>query len=222
MKYNLSRQLVGPEIKKILVREIRKQKIDVPKVTKKDLKEMAQVTEAIKKSGLPKHFVCKKLPHNLGRGIFLHPRAKPILKGEVIAPYAGEIALVPQNAFEDGSYAFTPVEEMILSKDEQQFFDPKQRYHPGRLYLFLVDASKKGNFTRFINHSEKPNVIAHQCRVPSNSYDLDPMPIEVIYFAKKTIHPGDQLLVSYEGEGRSYWGASKTKPFPLLPNTFKI
>ena len=174
MRYNLPRQILSPEVRKIIIREMRKQKITVPKATKKDLKEIFQVTQEILKTGLPKYLVCKKLPHHLGRGIFLNPDAKPILKGEVIAPYSGEISLTPQNQFEDGSYAFTPVEDILLTKEEQHFFDPKRRFHPRRLYLLLVDAYKKGNFTRFINHSEKPNVIAHECAIPPNTYGLDP------------------------------------------------
>lgn len=221
MKYKLPRQIISREMSRIISREIRKQKMRVPRVTKKNLKEIAEVTQMIKEWGLPKYLVCKKLPRDLGRGIFLHLKAKTILKGDVIAPYAGEISIIPQNQFEDGSYAFTPVEDMLLSKKEQHFFDSKQRYHPRRLYSLLVDAQKKGNFTRFINHSERPNVVAYHCAIPSNSYDLAPAPIEVIYFAKKTIRPGEQLLVSYEGEGKSYWGVSKIKPFPLLPGTFK-
>ena len=222
MKYKMPRQTVPSEIQKIISREMKKQKIRIARLSPKQLKELWALTETIKKSGLPKNLICRKLPHNLGRGIFLHPNAEPILKGQLIGSYAGEISLIPQNQLENGSYAFTPVEDIHLSKEEQLLFDKKRGYHPKRLYALMVDALKKGNFTRFINHSEKPNVIAHIHSVPKNSYGLDPTPVEVIYFAKKTIRPGEQLLVSYEDEEKSYWAPAKIKPFPMFPKTFSL
>jgi hypothetical protein len=88
--------------------------------------------------------------------------------------------------------------------------------------MLKVDGFKKGNFTRFINHSEKPNVVAYTLAVPANPYGLVPVPIEVIYFAKKTIYPGEQLLVSYEEGEKCYWGAQAAKPFPMTPKTFRL
>ena len=37
------------------------------------------------------------------------------------------------------------------------------------------------------------------------------------YIASKTVQPGEQLLVRYEGEERSCWGALKIKSFPHDP-----
>jgi hypothetical protein len=91
-----------------------------------------------------------------------------------------------------------------------------------RLYSVDLDADKKGNFTRFINHSEKPNIEAQFVKIPSNKLGISPGSCEVIYVAKKTIHPGEQLLVCYEGDDKSYWGALKIKPFPMTPKTFVL
>jgi SET domain-containing protein len=166
--------------------------------------------------------VCRPLGRNLGKGIFLSPSAAPIKKGSVIASYAGEVSVIAQNRPDDGSYAFTPVEDMLLSKDEQKQFDKGSSYSPKRLYSFKVDGLKNGNFTRYINHSEKPNVIAYTLSVPSNAHGLSPSPIEVIYFARKTIHPGEQLLVSYEDGDKCYWGGQSVKPFAMTPKTFRL
>lgn len=215
MKFNLKRQILEEDIIKIVLRKWKDEDLDSHQLTKNNLKELAEVFEQIEQSTLPEYMVKKKLSDKLGYGIFLHPKAKPLLKGQVIAPYAGEVSVVPQNQSDDADYAFDPVSDLYLTKEEQQRFDPKNRYHPRRLYSLKLDAGKKGNFTRFINHSEKPNVVAYLVSTPSHPY-------EIIYFAKKKILPGEQLLVCYEDEEKSYWSALGIKPFPMTPRTFRI
>jgi len=222
MRFKLPRQIISQDVKKVISRELRKQKMTISRINKKNLKELAEISKAIKKWGLPKCLICKKLAHDVGYGVFLHPDAEMISKGQAIAPYAGEISLIPQNESDDGSYAFTPIEDICLKKEEQALFDKKRKYHPRRLYSLKVDARKKGNFTRFINHSEKPNVVAHLFAIPANVYGLKPASIEVVYIAKKNIYPGEQLLVCYEDGEKSYWGVSKIKPFYMTPKTFQL
>jgi hypothetical protein len=222
MKFKLPSPILNQEMRNIISRAIHKQKIYVLCANKKKLKELADISRCIIKDGFPKNLIRKKLPDGLGYGIFLHPQAKPILRGQIIAPYSGEILFVPQNIPDDDLYAFEPLWNIRLTKEEQSLFDHKRRYHPRRLYSMHVDALKKGNFTRFINHSDQPNIIAEFYRIPSNSYGLDPSPIEVIYLAKKTIRPGEQLLVSYEGDDNSYWNALGIEPLPITPQTFQL
>jgi hypothetical protein len=184
---------------------------------------MAEVSKQIQESGCPDHLVCKKLPNNLGSGIFLHPDAQPLLKGQVIASYAGEISVVVQNEHDDeGDYAFAPLEHFRLSKNEQILLDKKFSYHARRHYALKLDAFKQGNFTRFINHSVKPNVYAEMLKIPENPYGLAPAPIEIVYLVKKTVLPGEQLLISYEAGEKSYWNAVNIKPFPMTPKTFRL
>lgn len=220
MKYKLPRPIIPEAISKIILREMKRQKIKVSKASKADLKELAAICRAIEKTGLPSYLVCKKLSADLGHGIFLNPQAKTILKGEVIGSYAGQVTIIPQNVPDDAAYAFAPVSDMHLDAQEQKIYDAKRRYHPNRLYSLMLDAFKKGNFTRFINHSEKPNVAAYLLSIPKNDFDLKPSPIEVIYIALKKILPGEQLLISYEDGEKSYWGVAKIKPFPMTPKTF--
>src|SRR5690606_41421034 len=85
-----------------------------------------------------------------------------------------------------------------------------------------LDARHKGNFTRFINHSENPNLAAYTISVPKNPFGIAPSPIEVVYFAKKKIRPGEQLLVSYEDGAKNYWNRSMGNPFPMTPQTFLL
>lgn len=223
MRYKLPRPILAQELLGIIRREVKAQKIPVYRMTKKNLMEMAKVSQIIQEIGCPSYLVCKKLPNRLGFGIFLHPDAKPILKGQVIASYAGEISVVAQNEPDDeGDYAFAPLEHFLLSKKEQALLDRKFPYHPRRQYALKLDALKKGNFTRFINHSEKPNVYADMLKIPVNSYGLEPAPIEIVYRAKKTILPGEQLLISYEAGEKSYWNHMNIKPFPMTPRTFRL
>ena len=222
MKFKLPRPVISQEIHRIASREVRKQKVYLLRATKNNLMEIAEVSRAITKDGLSKNLILKKLPDGLGYGIFLHPKAEPILKGQIIAPYAGEISLVPQNILCDSLYAFEPLSNILFTREEHSRFDGHRPYHPRRFYCMHVDALKKGNFTRFINHSEKPNVMAELFKIPANPYGLAPAPVEVIYLAKKTIRPGEQLLVCYDGDDKSYWGALKIKPLPITPQTFQL
>lgn len=222
MNFRLPRQIITLELKRIVSREMRKQNLSFARPSKKDLLHMLRLTRTIKNKGLPSYLVRKKLKGKLGYGIFLRPDAKPILKGDIIAPYAGEVSLTPQNESDDDAYAFDALDNMHLTKDEQKIFDKKNRYHPRRLYALKIDGFKKGNFTRFVNHSEKPNVVADALTIPKNRFNLSPMPIEIVYIAKKTIRPGEQLLVCYEDEEKSYWSALNIKPFPLTPQTYII
>ena len=59
---------------------------------------------------------------------------------------------------------------------------------------------KKGNFTRFLNHSFKPNV-SSRGMVIDNLY-------HVIFFANKKIEKDEQLTYDY---GPTYWN---TRPYP--------
>jgi hypothetical protein len=222
MKFKLPRQILSSEIASIISREMRKQDVPVLRMNAKQMKEVAAIDKTIARRGLSKDLVCKKLPGKLGHGIFLHPEAQPILKGQVIAPYSGELLLIPQNLLEDSLYAFEPLCKMVLTQEEQMRFDKKQRYHPRRHYALHVDALKKGNFTRFINHSDQPNVIAELFKIPANPYGLAPSPLEVIYLASKMIRPGEQLLVCYDGDDHSYWNTLDIKPIPITPRTFRL
>ncbi len=222
MKYRLPKSVSLQPIDGILTKEFKKQKVAVPPLPKKRWKETALIFRAIQEKGIPDFLVCKKLSDDLGYGIFLHPKAKPLQKGHIIAPYAGEIILSAQNDEDDSAYAFDIVSDFHLSKEDQLRLHPNKRYHPSRLYCVKLDACKKGNFTRFINHSERPNVIAEMFSIPKNNLGMEPSVVEIFYMVKRTIRPGEQLLVDYEDGDDSYWGPQKIDPFPMFPATFLL
>jgi hypothetical protein len=213
--FNLPRQIISDEIVKIVARQYKNKDLGLEPLTRKNLKEIVAVLKQIEKHTIPDYLLCKKLKGKLGHGIFLHPSAKPILRGQVIAPYAGFVSIVSKNGDDHGDYSFDPVTDLKLTKEEQAHFDPKRRYHPNRLYALKLDALEQGNFTRFINHSAKPNVVAFLVSTKANPY-------EIMYFAKKTIYPGEQLLVCYEDGDKSYWGAIGVTPYPMTPKTFQV
>jgi len=66
---------------------------------------------------------------------------------------------------------------------------------------FIIDAEKKGNFTRFINHSAKPNLGLH-------SVYWRGMP-RMIFVALKEIPEGSQLTFDY---GALFWKEQRQKP----------
>ncbi len=222
MKFRLKRQEIDKDLFIFCLNRIKQDKLVLPKAGKKIVQGMSAVLKDIEESGLPSYLRIKKLKGKLGYGVFLHPEAKPISRGALIAPYSGRVLLSPQYAGNDSDYAFALMSNLCLTREEQLKWDPSRRYHPRRLYSVDLDAHKKGNFTRFINHSETPNVEARFVKISSTSKDLPSAPFELIYVAKKMIRPGEQLLVCYEGEDKSYWGALKIKPFSMTPTTFML
>lgn len=215
MKFNLKEQIISKEIINLISRQKLDEELDMHQMSRKNLKELKAVLQGIEENTVPKNLVVRKLPGKIGSGVFLHPNAKPMERLEVVAPYAGVVTVMPQFNFDDADYAFDPVTDLRLTKEEQKFFDPKNKYHPKRLYALKLDALKKGNFTRFLNHSSKPNVIAYLVSTKENPY-------QIIYFAKRKILPGEQLLVSYEDGENNYWGPLGITPFPMTARTFQI
>lgn len=222
MRFNLTQSCYHPDIEPLLRLEIKRKLGALSPLSKDELKEIAEISKSIQKNTLPPHLVRKKLNPELGYGIFLHPKAPPLVKGQVVGIYAGEIVLVAQNAPDESAYAFALIDDILLDKQAQLKWDSAHRYHPKRLYSFKLDAWKTGNFTRFINHSEKPNLISYMVCVPKNHYGITPSPIEVVYFVKKKIQPGEQLLVSYERGQKNYWQGHKGEAFPMTPQTFRL
>jgi SET domain-containing protein len=85
---------------------------------------------------------------------------------------------------------------------------------PGNPYIFrylrsslfcplVVDAREKGNFTRFINHSDEPNLTSRWLIVDGVYH--------IILFSNQMILPGTQITYDY---GESYW-RKKANPIVL-------
>ena len=85
MEYKLYCLKISQKLNLFASKKIKQNKIYIPVATKNNLKELAVIAREIREGGLPKYLVRMKLKGRLGYGIFLHPEAKPIMKGGVIA-----------------------------------------------------------------------------------------------------------------------------------------
>lgn len=77
---------------------------------------------------------------------------------------------------------------------------------------FIVDASQTGNFTRFINHSNTPNLKA-QCKLAKFKGGMQ---IVIVLIAKKTI-TNEPLSLNY---GSGYWKNKGIQPQELSTHEF--
>ncbi len=111
----------------------------------------------------------------IGYGVFAE---KEILANTYIGEYTGDLR--KRTFWED--------------KKNKYLFE----YYLGELMTskYLIDAQERGNHTRFINHSDYPNV--EPIAVIAEGI------LRIIFFSKRKIAPGEQLCYDY-GEG--YWNS---------------
>lgn len=130
MKYNLPRQIFiqSQKIQNVIAKEAKEQKDEIFKPTSQNLKEIAAICSAIEKQGLPDHLIVKKLPHDLGHGLFLHPEAQPLKRGNVIAPYSGEVELIAHKDERDSAYMFAIFTDLTLDKASQLALNPDSKF----------------------------------------------------------------------------------------------
>lgn len=103
-------------------------------------------------------------------------------QGSFIGEYVGEIV--------SNSVA---VERLKLLSSTAKCFTIKYREHCNdRVMTTTIDATHKGNITRFINHSCGPNLVM----VPIRSDSVVP---RLCLFTCKSINAGDELCFSYSG-----------------------
>ncbi|MFY7842808.1 MAG: SET domain-containing protein-lysine N-methyltransferase [Rhabdochlamydiaceae bacterium] len=203
-----------------LIKIIKRQKTSLPQpLSSFDCSALSRINSFMKAQQDPPYFIKKWINAQIKEGIFLHPMSYPLEKGEIVACYAGELELEEKKMCNQDSYTFHLLEEIVLTKKEQYLLGGEISYDPQKRYTLKVNAEKKGNFTRFINHSEKPNVMAYLTRIKKNVYGLEPSLIEIVFVARKRIHPGCQLLIDY---GQNYWARLGVDPFPLLENTYRL
>lgn len=118
-------------------------------------------------------------------GLGLYAR-NTIKRGEFIGEYAGQIVPRTPSVLERGySFGLRPPFAEVTS--------------PTKLSNYVIDASEKGNVTRFINSSETPNAEAYYMFIDGYW--------RVVFVAKQQINPGEQLFVNY---GKNYWKGRRT------------
>lgn len=117
----------------------------------------------------------------LGWGVFAN---RPFKKMEFIAEYAGRVRKRERRDTKNG-YCF----EYVLVQ--------------GIKSPYTIDALEQGGVSRYINHSEKPNLNSSLATLNDISH--------VILYAKEPIAKGEQLCYDY---GPDYW-AKRAAPLPL-------
>ncbi|KAI9143069.1 hypothetical protein BKA69DRAFT_1064188 [Paraphysoderma sedebokerense] len=65
--------------------------------------------------------------------------------------------------------------------------------------VYTIDAARKGNVARFINHSCDPNLSQYAVFIESNDVQFH----RVGFFAKRDIHPGEELSFDYSGPNQA-------------------
>lgn len=117
---------------------------------------------------------------DVGYGVFAE---QDIKKGQMIGEYTGIVKKVNfSNKPQDYDYAWG--------------FPPPTKG--------IIDAKDAGNFTRFINHSNRPNI--DMAYVPINNR------WHLAYVANQDIKKDQQLLANY---GRPYWRGRGIRPYDL-------
>ncbi len=111
----------------------------------------------------------------MGYGVFAD---RDLKQGEMIGEYTGVLKK----------------EESVVGRNAYLFTYPSTATSSAEQSRFVVDAAKEGNITRFVNHSDSPNV--EVVEVPrGNTW-------HVVYRTAAPIKKGEQLFISY---GQSYW-----------------
>ena len=118
-------------------------------------------------------------------------------------------------ALQQGSFVGEYVGEIIsnltaadllksLSGDAKCFIVKYREHCSDRIITTNIDATLKGNITRFINHSCEPNLVM----VPVRSNSIVP---RLCLFTCKNVSPGDELCFSYFGRTDSVVAVSTKK-----------
>ncbi|KAK6016063.1 SET domain protein, partial [Ostertagia ostertagi] len=105
----------------------------------------------------------------------------PIKKGQFIIEYVGEVVS----------------SEEFAKRLRRYGRDPSHTHH----YMFeigsmIIDATKKGNCSRFMNHSCEPNAVCEKWYVPRTPCAID----RIGFFAKRDIELGEEITFDYQFE----------------------
>lgn len=113
-----------------------------------------------------------------------------------------EYGVIANENLAKGTYIgeYTGVIRKRTRKDKNNFYSFEYAVGDGWESPYIIDAREKGNFTRFINHSQFPNL------EPISVYFEDAM--HVILIASKAIQKGEHLCYDY---GADYW-LKRTQP----------
>ncbi len=218
-------QMAEPNCSRALYEVFRKNWERLPDYENLSQKIFKSLISTVATHGIPPEFTLKRHPV-VGWGLFVAP-GQMIAAKKIIGIYAGRVMLVnprtPKEAMrfkDEETYNFLidsdPIhldkkEIRALSKEGSIRIDPG--YNVSKGFEIIVDASKSGNFTRFVNHSEEPNLKA-RCKLVKCKGGSQ---IVVVFIAKRTLFENEPLLLNY---GPGYWKGKGILPERLLASDF--
>lgn len=128
---------------------------------------------SVVRKGCPYPLVLFKTFNGCGWGV---RTTVEIAEGSYVLTYTGEIITAAEKKRRSSLYVFAPNEDQ--TKEEGCLF---------------IDALNKGNLSRFVNHSCDPNI-----RVVKVFTDFaDERLPKIVFFANRTIQPGEELSINY-------------------------
>lgn len=213
-KYNLIYSTGKKEIVALLKKQSKKKiNKELEHLSAQTKKALQKYKQALETQGIPSNLHIALISAKLDRGVFLRPKAKPILPGDFIGIYTGTLELVPSGDETNNLYSYDAAQHIKLSKEQLSLVTGHKKVDSKEEFSIQVNASKSGNFTRFINHSSsETNVEAIATIMPDDT-------IEIILYALTKILPGDQLLSNYGG---AYWRALSFIPDDVKPDTYVL
>ncbi|MCB1112655.1 MAG: SET domain-containing protein-lysine N-methyltransferase [Chlamydiales bacterium] len=143
------------------------------KVTGHEQRELGQKYSEMIASGRTKKLTIKWIDSVIGFGVYSQELIQP---GEYIGEYTGLLRQTRRNSHDFNAYCF---------------------HYPTRFWslnYYIVDAQNEGNITRFINHSDEPNL------EPFGVYDRGLL--HLVLISNRQIPPNTQLTYDY---GDDYW-----------------
>lgn len=153
-------------------------------------------------SGIPEKLALLKINEELGCGVFAKQNIEP---KEFIGIYSGLFELIQENNDQNNEYAYDVTEGIL-----KQFLSSLNLDDDGSgVYFLRTNALKAGNFTKYINHSNSPNVDTKLRKIDNH--------IQILLFALKPIQQGCQLFLDY---GEEYWKKMGIKPKELNDSTY--
>jgi len=205
----------GNQVLHIIQKNAQTSKARLATPTKKQLHQIEKYVKDVNINGIPSYLTLHKVNEIVGWGVFLKPDAEALEEGTVLGIYAGKYELVAHNDKSyNFDYSFTLLDTISLTtKQKQLSVSDSSLCEQCDEYSAKVNASKIGNFLRYVNHSKKPNVVTQLFMLENGN-------IEVVYLVGKDgIKPGEECLIDYEGP---YWKKKGFIPLSVQPGSYRL
>jgi hypothetical protein len=182
----------------------------------------------LKKKSPKSHLVVEQVTPQIGSGVFLSTRSLPIPADTLVGFYYGDMHILCEDDLEkedsylSSQYVFSVMRFKLDEFDHAQLIHSQQipdrghPFHPENTYILYVDAEKKGNLTRYINHSTHANCAFQVVYLRTPDGKIVPTPL---VRTTKMIESGEQLLLNY---GKNFFKAKEGGEIQMTPQTYTL